>query len=97
MKSKSLVLVSAAVLLVSQGVFAAAQTSNVARSRAPGQQFQEKGSVRGDPGASGYSPGDLKNDKGSRPGHPGASGYAPGHSTTQSGARLGGTSTTRTR
>jgi hypothetical protein len=93
MKSTSLVLASAAVLLVSQSVFAAAQTSNAARSRAPGQQFQQKGSVRGDPGASGYSPGDLKNDKGSRPGHPGASGYA----TTQSGARSGSTSTTRTR
>jgi hypothetical protein len=94
MKSKCLALTSAVVLLVSQSVLAAAQTSNSARSRAPGQQFQDKGSVKGDPGASGYSPGDQKNDKGSKPGSPGASGYAPGHSTTQSGTRSG-TSTTR--
>jgi hypothetical protein len=54
MKSKSLALTSAVVLLVSPSVLASAQTSNSARSRAPGQEFQQKGSVRGDPGASGY-------------------------------------------
>ena len=94
MKSKSLVLASAVVLLVSQSIIAAAQTSNSSRNRAPGQQFQEKGSVRGDPGASGYSPGDLKNDRGSRPGFPGASGYAPGRSPSPP-STSSGTSTSR--
>jgi hypothetical protein len=41
--------------------------------------MQNKGPVKGEPGASGYSPGDRMHDKGGVPGHPGASGYAPGH------------------
>jgi hypothetical protein len=55
MKSTSLALASATVLLISQSVLATAQTTSSSRSRAPGQEFQQKGSVRGDPGASGYS------------------------------------------
>ena len=35
--------------------------------------MQNKGSVKGEPGASGYSPGDQMHDKGSVKGHPGAS------------------------
>jgi hypothetical protein len=97
MKPKSLVLASVAALLVSQSVLAAAQTTNSSRSRAPGQQFHEKGSVREDPGASGYSPGDLKNDRGSKPGSPGASGYGPGRSTSQPSTRSGTSTTGRTR
>jgi len=97
MKSTSLGLASAVVVLVGQSVVAAAQTTNSSRNRAPGHEMQQKGSVRGDPGASGYSPGDLKNDRGSRPGYPGASGYAPGHSTNQSGARSGTSTSGRTR
>jgi hypothetical protein len=97
MKSRFFVLASAAMLLVSQSVLAMAQTSNSSRNRAPGQQLQEKGSVKGDPGALGYAPGDLKNDKGSKSGQPGASGYAPGRSTTGSGSRTGGANTAPTR
>ena len=40
--------------------------------------MQDKGSVRGQPGASGYAPGQKMQDKGSKAGQPGASGYAPG-------------------
>jgi hypothetical protein len=60
---------------------------------APGQKMQDKGSVRGQPGASGYAPGQRMQDKGSKPGQPGASGYAPGHqdSTSGQGSRSGGT------
>jgi hypothetical protein len=49
--------------------------------------MQNKGSVTGSPGASGYAPGQKMQDKGSKPGTTGASGYAPGHSTSGSGDR----------
>jgi hypothetical protein len=48
-------------------------------SRTPGHEMQNKGSVKGEPGASGYSPGDRMRDKGPAKGSPAASGYAPGH------------------
>ena len=53
--------------------------------------MQDKGSVRGQPGASGYAPGQRMQDKGSKPGQPGASGYAPGQqdSTSGQGTRSG--------
>jgi len=41
--------------------------------------MQNKGAVKGEPGASGYSPGDQTHDKGAAKGSPDASGYAPGH------------------
>ena len=41
--------------------------------------MQNKGSVKGEPDASGYSPGDQMHDKGPAKASPGASGYAPGH------------------
>jgi hypothetical protein len=59
---------------------------------APGQQLQDKGSVKGSPGASGYAPGQQMQDKGSVKGTTGASGYAPGHqdkSTGQKGSESG--------
>ena len=64
-----------------------------AQDSAPGQKMQDKGSVRGQPGASGYAPGQRMQDKGSKPGQPGASGYAPGQqdSTSGQGSRSGGT------
>jgi hypothetical protein len=46
--------------------------------------MQEKGSVSGSPGASGYAPGHQMQEKGSVSGTTGASGYAPGHATTGS-------------
>ena len=49
--------------------------------------MQEKGSVKGEPGASGYAPGHQMQEKGSVKGTTGASGYAPGHATTGSGVK----------
>jgi len=56
-------------------------------SKAPGQEMQQKGSVKGSPGASGYAPGQEMHAKGSKSGTEGASGYAPGHQTTGSNLR----------
>jgi len=69
------------VALVAAGLFAASTGLAFAQStnRTPGHEMQRKGSVKGEPGASGYSPGDRMHDKGPVKGHPGASGYAPGH------------------
>jgi len=52
-----------------------------ASSKAPGQEMQQKGSVKGSPGASGYAPGQKMHAKGSVKGTHGASGYAPGQTT----------------
>jgi hypothetical protein len=49
------------------------------KDKAPGQQMQDKGPVKGTTGASGYAPGQKMQDKGSVKGTTGASGYAPGH------------------
>jgi hypothetical protein len=76
MTRKFLVLTAAGLFAASTGL-AFAQSSTP--SRTPGHEMQNKGSVKGEPGASGYSPGDQMHDKGSVKGHPGASGYAPGH------------------
>jgi hypothetical protein len=69
--------------LVAAGLFAAstglALAQSTTPSRTPGHEMQNKGSVKGEPGASGYSPGDRMHDKGSVPGPPAASGYAPGY------------------
>jgi hypothetical protein len=56
-------------------------------SKAPGQEMQEKGSVKGEPGASGYAPGQQMQEKGSVKGTTGASGYAPGRATTGAGVK----------
>jgi len=71
---KIAVLAAAGLFAVSTGL-AFAQSTN----RTPGHEMQNKGSVKGEPGASGYAPGHKMHDKGSVKGHPGASGYAPGH------------------
>jgi hypothetical protein len=52
-----------------------------ASERTPGDQMQDKGSVKGSPGASGYAPGHEMQKKGSVKGTEGASGYAPGRTT----------------
>jgi hypothetical protein len=85
---------TAAALLAASGFAAQAQT--------PGLDMQQKGSVTGSPGASGYAPGQQMRTKGSVKGTTGASGYAPGRTTTgasvkddvdvkagKSGARVG--------
>jgi hypothetical protein len=68
---------TAAAMLTATGFAAQAQT--------PGLDMQQKGSVQGSPGASGYAPGHLKK-KGAVRGT--ARAYAPGHTTT--GAAVNG-------
>ena len=67
---------------VAAAVFA---TAFAAQAQTPGLKMQEKGSVSGSPGASGYAPGHRMQNKGSVRGTTGASGYAPGHTTTGAG------------
>jgi hypothetical protein len=78
----TIIALSAAALIASSPVVFAQGVS----SKAPGQEMQQKGSVKG-PGASGYAPGQKMHAKGSKPGTEGASGYAPGHQTTGSNLR----------
>ena len=67
--SRQLIVLAAAGLLAAAGVSAQAQNS-----KAPGIQMQEKGSVSGSPGASGYAPGHKMQEKGSVKGTTSASG-----------------------
>ena len=76
MNTKIVSIAAAAGLFIGSTAIGYAQ--NPARDSAPGQQMQEKGSVPGQPGASGYAPGQKMQEKGSKSGSPGASGYAPG-------------------
>ena len=76
MTRKIAALVAAGLLAASTGLALAQSTTP---SRTPGHEMQNKGSVKGEPGASGHSPGDRMHDKGPAKGSPGASGYAPGH------------------
>jgi hypothetical protein len=70
---------SAAALIASSPTVFAQDTS----SKAPGQEMQTKGSVKGTTGASGYAPGHIMHHrKHAKLGTHGASGYAPGHQTT---------------
>jgi hypothetical protein len=81
MKAKFVLPVAAGLLLGSSTiVLAQSSTPN----RTPGHEMQQKGSYRGQPGASGYSPGHEMQRRGSKRGEPGASGYAPGRETTGS-------------
>jgi hypothetical protein len=83
-----LVSFAAAALLIATA--AHAQSS---KSDAPGQRMQDRGSVPGQPGASGYAPGQQMQQRGSKAGEPGASGYAPGHqnpSTSGQGGNMRG-------
>ena len=70
-------------LILAAGLLGGAATSGLAETRkapnTPGHEMQNKGSVKGQPGASGYSPGHEMQRKRSVKGEPGASGYAPGH------------------
>ena len=75
--TRKIVALAAASLFPSPTRLAPTQSSTP--NRTPGHEMQNKGSVKGEPGASGYSPGDKMHDKGSVKGEPGASGYAPGH------------------
>jgi len=76
----------ATTMLVVGAMFASTALANAqgASEKTPGDQMQDKGSVKGSPGASGYAPGQEMQKKGSVKGTEGASGYAPGRSTTGS-------------
>jgi hypothetical protein len=79
------IVTAAALVSISCG---AALAQSPTRENTPGDKMQDRGSVKGHPGASGYAPGHLMQEKGSKPGEPGASGYAPGHSSDRdSGSR----------
>jgi hypothetical protein len=74
----------ATTVLIVGALFAGTALANAAgvSEKTPGDQMQDKGSLKGSPGASGYSPGHEMQRKGSLKRTKGASGYAPGHSTT---------------
>lgn len=58
--------VKSIVILATAVAFIAAPTLGLAQNeKAPGQMIQEKGSVKGEPGASGYAPGHQMQEKGS--------------------------------
>jgi hypothetical protein len=71
MRNKALSAVVAVGFMLGTTTVGLAQT---AQDRAPGQQMQDKGSVRGQPGASGYAPGQKMQDKGSKAGLAGSTG-----------------------
>jgi hypothetical protein len=73
----AIIALSAAALVASSPAVLAEGASG----KAPGQEMQVRGSVKGSPGASGYAPGHIMQRKGSKLGTTGASGYAPGHTT----------------
>ncbi|MBX9934777.1 MAG: hypothetical protein K2Y56_25240 [Methylobacterium sp.] len=58
-----------------------------AKSNAPGQQMQDKGSLKGSPGASGYAPGQEKKSDttGSTSGHSGSTDMKSGTSGSSTG------------
>jgi hypothetical protein len=98
--AKALVtLCSATAIFVGSVSVGLAQSSSSPQT--PGQKMQDRGSAKGQPGASGYSPGHQMQEKGSKGNAPGASGYAPGHSqdTHNSGSSgmTGGASTGKTK
>jgi hypothetical protein len=89
MNGKLITLAAASVLIATTSLgYAQAPTQN----NAPGQRMQDRGSVPGQPGASGYAPGQQMQQKGSKSGEPGASGFAPGRQnqgTTGQGGSMG--------
>jgi hypothetical protein len=62
MRSRILSIAAAAGLMV--GTTAICFAQNSAQEKAPGQRMQDKGSVPGHPGASGYAPGQKMQEKG---------------------------------
>ena len=78
----------ATAMLIVGALFAGTALANAqgVSEKTPGDQMQDKGSVKGSPGASGYSPGHEMQKNSSVKGTKGASGYAPSQSTTGSKA-----------
>src|SRR5262249_23628884 len=83
--TSKLLIVAAAGLLIGTTALGYAQSST--QDLAPGQRMQDRGSVPGHPGASGYAPGQRMHEKGSKAGEPGASGYAPGRQAPETTGR----------
>jgi hypothetical protein len=78
------ILLAAAALVCGNAIASAEGASD----KTPGQQMQDKGSVKGSPGASGYAPGQKMQEKGSVKGTTGASGYAPGHTKSDTKVQI---------
>jgi hypothetical protein len=91
MKLAIIVLSTAALVASAPTVFAQGSSG-----KAPGQEMQEKGSVKGSPGASSYAPGQEMHAKGKN-GSPGASGYAPGQTSGSNSGGMSGPSSTTTK
>ena len=92
MMIKPLSIAAAAGLLIATSALGFAQSSGQRMpDSTPGQNMQDRGSVSGQPGASGYTPGHRMQEKGSKAGEPGASGYAPAKPapTTRGGVSWG--------
>jgi hypothetical protein len=70
--------VAAGLLIGSSGLGFAQSSQNSTPNNTPGHEMQRKGSVKGEPGASGYSPGHRMQEGKSTKDDPGASGNAPG-------------------
>ena len=82
MKLTVIALSAAALIASAPAVFAQGSSA-----KAPGQEMQQKGSVKGTSGASGYAPGREMHARGPKKGTEGASGYAPGQTTGSSTTR----------
>ena len=91
MKLAIIALSTAALVASAPTVFAQGSSG-----KAPGQEMQEKGSVKGSPGASGYAPGQEMHAKGKN-GSPGASGYAPGQTSGSNSGGMSGPSSSTTK
>jgi hypothetical protein len=76
---ESLVMLKVTLLAIGTVALMSAIPASAQQKTAPGQRMQDKGSVKGTTGASGYAPGQKMQKKGSVKGTTGASGYAPGH------------------
>jgi hypothetical protein len=81
MKTKIIALSAAVVMATAPAVFAQGVSS-----KTPGQEMQQTGSKKGEPGTSSYAPGHkmhhaMHHAKASKKTSPGASNYAPGQTT----------------
>lgn len=87
------------IIALSAAVAMAAAPSVLAQgvsSKAPGQEMQQTGSKKGEPGASSYAPGHkMHHAKASKKTHAGASNYAPGQTTGASTKPATGGSSTK--
>jgi len=92
-KTKIIALSAAVVMATAPAVFAQGVSS-----KTPGQEMQQTGSKKGEPGASSYAPGHkmhhaMHHAKASKKTSPGASNYAPGQTTGSSMKSTTGSST----